>query len=73
MRTLPAAVGRESTGPPAVDPTGASTTSAIATAGCYHSPMSVLSRRPAWLATAALLLLLPPAGPRIAIAQTGVT
>ena len=70
--TLPAA-GRESTGLPAVDPTEAHGSSPNAAFGCYHSPMPVLSPRPIWLATAVLLMLLLPAGPRIAIAQTGAT
>jgi len=35
--------------------------------------MRVLFHGPSWLATAALLLILAPAGPRIAIAQTGAT
>ena len=71
--TLAVAAGRESTGLPAVDPTEAHKNSANAAFGCYHSPMRVLPHRPSWLATAMLLLLLTPAGPRIGIAQTGAT
>jgi len=35
--------------------------------------MRILFHRPSWLATAVLLLFVAPAGPRIAIAQTGIT